>query len=124
MGPTLLEPGWLALECWQGLGVPPALHPPPAGASTPSASRGPKAIFNLPELLKVDRTWGVGEKTQQLPSCPHAFWDPGFLGELVILDLRGETALRPRNTDIQEGHTDTPRFTHMPGIQSNTHIHM
>lgn len=59
VGPTLLEPGWLALECWQGPGVPPALHPPPAGASTPSASRGPKAIFNLPELLKVDRTWGV-----------------------------------------------------------------
>ena len=21
VGPTLLEPGWLALECWQGLGA-------------------------------------------------------------------------------------------------------
>ena len=89
VGPALLEPGWLALEHWQGPGVPPALHPPPAGASTPSASRGPRAIFNSPELLKVDRTLGVGEKTQ------HPFWGPGFLGELVILDLRGETALHP-----------------------------
>ena len=115
VGPALLEPGWLALECWQGPGVPPALHPPPAGASTPSASRGPRAIFNSPELLKVDKTLGVGEKTQ------HPFWGPGFLGELVILDRRGETALHPRNIDIQEGHVDTPRFTYMPGIQSNTH---
>ena len=32
---------------------------------------------------------GVGEKTQ------YPFWGPGFLGELVILDLRGETALHP-----------------------------
>ena len=124
VGPTLLEPGWLALECWQGPGVPPSLHPPPAGASTPSTSRGPRAIFNSPKLLKVDRTWGVGEKTQQLPSCPHPFWDPGFLGDLVILDLRGETALCPRNIDIQEGHMAIPRFTHMPGVQSNTHVHV
>lgn len=55
VGPALLEPSWLALECWvgpgdrplpAGPGVPPVLLPPPAcGRLYPFRFQRPRGYF-------------------------------------------------------------------------------
>ena len=124
-----------------GPGVPPGLLPPAAaGASTPSASRGPGAIFNSAELLvlKVDGAPGQGsggggrgrggeggEGSRE--SLTAAFLPPApprgqaFCGGRVLLNLRGETAFHPANkmsteatqTRIQSDTCPGCRLKHM-----------
>lgn len=138
MGPTLLEPDQPALECLSNPGpacwARGASSPPPScgSASTPSASRGPGAIFNSAELpvLKVDRTpgqgsgGGAGERAKQLPSCPHRSPGPGFLRGAGRSQPWRENSIPPHKQDIHGGHTDPHTFRPRPGIQMQTQGHI
>lgn len=113
--------------CPLGQGCPQASPSSCSGASTPSASRGPGAIFNSAELLvlKVDRAPGPGSRgwrrgrAESRESLTAAFLLPPLPGTRLSAGTghsrpQGENSIPPHKPEVHGGHADTPTVRHMP----------
>lgn len=111
--PWLLEPGLLAFGApvtrWaRGASCP--LPPTSTPSSTPSSSRGPRAIFRLflAQLSCKCRRWTEG-RGPHLPSCPLPSRGPGFLGTLGTPTLEGKQHQTPEVQDPMDSQDPTQR---------------